>query len=166
MTICQHCGCEAEPPKAGKRRSVPQHRRYFAMIRAAYHHWPLDHAELLPHSEDQLRHWLQCKAGYHLQITVDTAGMTATEAITAAAGAYTAAARAGEHPFSKPRDGKLYVFWSKSIDFNTLPHLDACALFDAVADVIEAETGLKVEQIMPPVQMRAKRKDKLQEAGL
>ena len=48
-----------------------------------------------------------------------------------------------------------HIVESKSIDFDTLPHLAACALFDAVADTIEAETGLKVDQIMPPLRQHA-----------
>lgn len=158
---CEHCG-GFPTPKTGKRRSVPQHRRYFALCRSAFLHWP-EANDFKPHSETHLRRWLQCKSGYHTCQTIDTAGMTPEQSVSATAGALK---KAGEHPFVKAVGTKLYVFESQSIDFNTLPHLDACALFDAVADVIEAETGLKVEQIMPPVAMRAKRKDKLQEAGL
>ena len=41
MSSCPQCGCDIEP--AGKARSLPQLRRYFALIRAAYHHWPDSH---------------------------------------------------------------------------------------------------------------------------
>lgn len=56
--------------------------------------------------------------------------------------------------FTSAADTLFYVIQSKSIDFDTLPHLAACALFDDVADLIEAETGLKVSQIMPPIRER------------
>lgn len=164
MKSCPHCRCEIEPPSAGRPRSVPQHRRYFAMVRAAHLHWPDSH-DFRPHSETHLRKWLQCKAGYHKVMTVDTAGMTPEQAVSMVAAAMR---EAGDHPFTKAVGTRLYVFTSQSIDFDTLPHRAACSLFDAVAEVILAETGLKPDQIMPQVQApRAPAKrDALREASL
>jgi len=42
----------------------------------------------------------------------------------------------------------LVVFVPRSIAFHRLGHLAACALFDEVAAVIEAETGMKAEQLL------------------
>ena len=47
----------------GKARSTPQHRRYFAMIRAAHKHWPESHP-VQPLTEEGLREYLQVRAGY------------------------------------------------------------------------------------------------------
>lgn len=163
MTNCPHCGCDLEPPKPSKPRSVPQHRRYFAMIRHAFAHWPGDH-DFTPSSETHLRRWLQAKAGYHLCKTVDTEGMTPEHAVAAISAAMR---EAGEHPFVKSAGAKLYVFHSPSIDFDTLPHLKACALFDAVAEVIAAETGRKMSEVLPPMsEPKPRQRDALREASI
>lgn len=150
MAHCPSCGLDLSRQKRGKPRSVPQHKRFFAMIRAAYSHWPEGH-RFTPMSDDHLRKWLQAKAGHHIVTTIDTNGMEKNDAIVAIAAGLVAAK---DHTFPFTADGKFYIFQSESIDFNTLPHLAACALFDAVADTIEAETGLKVADIMPPIRER------------
>ena len=143
---CPHCGVELEKPK-GKPRSVPQHRRYFALIRAAHSHWPEKH-RFRPMSEEHLRKWLQAKSGYSNIRTIDTAGMNTQSAIVAVAAELAAA---DPMYFTSIVGARFYVIESKSIDFDTLPHLAACALFDAVADTIKAETGLDPDRIMPPI---------------
>ena len=147
MTDCPHCGSEIEQKKRGKPRSVPQHKRFFALIRAAHSHWPSTH-RFQPMSDDHLRRWLQAKAGYVNVRTVDTTGMDVESAVTAIA-----AELASAHPmhFTSKVGARFHIVESKSIDFNTLPHLAACALFDAVADTIKSETGLDADAIMPPV---------------
>ena len=147
---CPGCGLDLSQPKRGKPRSVPQHRRYFAMIRAAHSHWPESH-RFKPISDDRLRKWLQAKAGYAVVKTVDVSTMTRDQAVLAIAAEL---ANADPVHFTSATVNAFYVIESKSIDFDTLPHLSACALFDAVADTIEAETGLKVAEIMPPIRER------------
>lgn len=147
---CPGCGLDLSQPKRGKPRSVPQHRRYFAMIRAAHAHWPESH-RFKPISDDRLRKWLQAKAGYAVVKTVDVSTMTRDQAVLAIAAEL---ANADPVHFTSATVNAFYVIESKSIDFDTLPHLSACALFDAVADTIEAETGLKVADIMPPLRER------------
>jgi hypothetical protein len=120
------------------------------MIRAAHAHWPEGH-RFRPMSDDHLRKWLQAKSGHVVVTTIDTNGMDTRAAIKAIAAGLAAAK---DHTFPFEADGKFYIFQSESIDFNTLPHLSACALFDAVADTIESETGLKVADIMPPIRER------------
>jgi len=147
---CPSCGVDLSRQERRKPRSVPQNKRFFAMIRAAFSHWPGSH-RFTPFNEDHLRKWLQAKAGHAIITTVDTAGMETNQAIISVSAAL-AAVR--DYSFTHAADGKFYIFQSESIDFNTLPHLAACALFDAVADTIEAETGLKVADIMPPIRER------------
>ena len=143
---CPHCGVELEKPR-GKPRSVPQHRRFFALVRAAHSHWPDTH-RFRPMSEEHLRKWLQAKSGYANIRTVDTAGMDTQSAIVAVAAQLAAA---DPMHFTSVVGARFHVIESKSIDFDALPHLAACALFDAVADTIRAETGLDADAIMPPI---------------
>ena len=147
MTHCPHCGCDLDGKPKGKPRSVPQHRRYFALIRAAQSHWPATH-RFQPASEEHLRKWIQAKSGHAVIKTVDTAGMTTDQAVAAIAAEL---AHADAMHFTSAKGGRFYIIESQSINFDTLPHLSACALFDAVADTIRAETGLEPEAIMPPV---------------
>lgn len=147
---CPHCGGDLAQPKRGKPRSVPQHKRYFAMIRAAHAHWPEAH-RFKPMTDDRLRKWLQAKSGYAVVKTVDVREMTRDQAVLAIAAELSIA---DPIHFTHATVETFYVIESKSIDFDTLPHLEACALFDAVADTIEAETGLKVAEIMPPLRER------------
>jgi len=147
---CPHCGGDLTPPKQGKPRSVPQHKRYFALVKAAHSHWPHDH-RFKPMNDERLRKWLQAKSGYAVVKTVDVGSMTKDQAVLAIAAEL---ATADPIHFTSATVDTFYVIESKSIDFNTLPHLEACALFDAVADTIEAETGLKVADIMPPIRER------------
>lgn len=150
---CHHCGVEIEAKPKGKPRSVPQHRRYFGLIRAAFNHWPETH-RFQPLTEERLRKWLQARAGHAIITSIDLAPMTKEEAVSAIAAALIAAALKDEHYFTHQKSAMFYVIRSRSIAFDELPHLAACALFDAVAEVIEAETGLKVAQIMPPISER------------
>lgn len=144
---CPHCGADLTPERKGKPRSVPQHRRYFALIRAAFDHWPEAH-RFQPVTEERLRKWLQARAGYATVNTIDTAGLTNEQTVAALAAAVMIA---DPIHFVSAKGTRMHVIQSKSIDFDSLPHLAACALFDAVAEVIEAEAGLKPDQIMPPL---------------
>lgn len=147
---CHHCGGQLSSEKRSKPRSVPQHRRYFAMIRAAHSHWPESH-RFKPVSDDRLRKWLQAKSGYAIVKTVDVSTMTKDQAVLAIAAEL---ATADPVHFTSATVNSFHIIESKSIDFDTLPHLSACALFDAVSDTIEAETGLKVANIMPAIRER------------
>ena len=145
---CPHCGVEIEEPKAGKPRSVPQHRRYWALVRAAYNHWPSKH-RFTPMSEDHLRKWLQVQAGHRIVETLDMDGMALDVALASVAAQIT---KSGPMAFHESVGTRFYSIVSASIDFDSLPHLAACALFDAVAEVIEAETGLRCDDMITHTQ--------------
>ena len=151
---CPSCGTVIEPeaPKKGKPRSVPQHRRYFALIRAAFYHWPDKHS-FRPMSEEHLRKWLQAKAGHRTVTTIDTAGMTNEQAAAAIAAQVK---KAGPFAFHEAKGSRFYSIESVSVDFDTLPHLEACGLFDAVADIIEAETGLRCDDMISTAPRKAR----------
>ena len=59
MTIaCPECGCVID-----KGRSVPDHRRLFGLLRAAFHQWSESHA-FQPTNESQLRAWALVQTGH------------------------------------------------------------------------------------------------------
>jgi len=153
---CPHCGGLFQP--SGKKRSTPQHRRYYAMIKAAYHHWPEGH-DFQPDSEEHLRKWLQVSAGYreHTDIPVafaeDQPGVTKLAALAIEAAIMAADGYAFVRPH--PDGGMVRVYRSKSISFDKLGHLEACALFDAVAEIIAAAIGRPVDEIMKQTEQAA-----------
>jgi hypothetical protein len=120
------------------------------MIRAAFSHWPETH-RFKPITEERLRKWLQAKAGHAVVNTIDAADMTNEQFVAALAAAIMTA---DPVHFVSATGTRFHIIQSMSINFDTLPHLAACALFDDVAETIEAETGLKVADIMPPISER------------
>lgn len=148
---CPHCGCEIETviaqntARKGKPRSVEQHRRYFAIINQAFMHWPESHEAQFA-SVEECRTWLQMKSGHReiaarIPITAmkpDKAKLLAEAAIRAA----------GAYAIPVVHGTDLVIWKPKSIAFNKLSHLAFCALNDAVSEVISAETGLDVEQLL------------------
>lgn len=142
MEHCPECGYS--PKKNAKPRSVPQHRRFFALIKAAMYHWPESHG-FKPTSEDHLRKWLTAKAGHRTIQTIDTEGMSvaqATAAISAQVG------KSGPWTIHCHAGTRFYSITPDSIDFDSLPHLAACALFDDVAEIIEVETGIRCDEMI------------------
>lgn len=140
---CPHCGCEIEA--SDKRRSLPHLRRYFALIRAAYHHWPETHATQFS-DETECRKWLQMKAGHReIGARIPLVGMNKDRAVALVEAAIRAA---GSYAVPLMHGGDLVVFVPRSIAFGKLSHLAACDLFNSVADVIKAETGIDADKLL------------------
>ncbi len=145
MKSCPHCGCELAPPAGGKARSVEQIRRYFAMIKAAFTHWPETHERQFSSSEE-LRAYLQMKAGAReIGAQIPLTGLHKERAMLLVEAAIRGA---GSH--SKPviHCETLVIFRPKSISFSRMAHADFCRLSDDVAAVIRNETGIDPEEMM------------------
>ena len=145
MKSCPHCGCDLVQPAGGKTRSTDQLRRYFAMIRAAFHHWP-EHHERQFASAEELRAWVQIKAGAReIGAQIPLSGMPRERAMMLAEAAIRGC---GSMAFPVLHGDMLVVFRPKSVSFAKMAHADFCALSDAVEAVIRNETGLYAEQIL------------------
>jgi len=144
MTVCPHCKRETKAP-----RSPADHRRFFGLIRAAYHHWPEAH-EFTPDSEEHLRKWLLCKAGYRdvtmipVEFADDQPGLVRLITI-AAEGAVKAA---GGYAFLRPHGDGIAVFAAKSIKWDSLDQRGFHEIRSAVETVIETETGMKPDEML------------------
>jgi len=145
MSHCPHCGCELAAEASGKPRSVAQLRRYFKMIRQAWENWPESH----PHqfaSADEARAFLQMKAGAReIGAQIPLAGMSKERAMLLAEAAIRGA---GSFAWPVIHGDTLVVFRPKSVSFAKMAHLDFCDLSDRVAGVIEAETGIKIDDLL------------------
>lgn len=143
MKECHHCGVVLT-----KGRSLPDHRRFFALVAKAYENWP-EHHDFQPENSEHLRSWLTCKAGYRESTPIhmpdmatdrmrDLFRLSIEAAITAAGGV----------AFVVPYRDVVAVVRPKSIAWDKIDQREFSKLRDAVSDVIEAETGIKVEDLM------------------
>ncbi|MCB0066586.1 MAG: hypothetical protein KDD77_05520 [Caldilineaceae bacterium] len=143
MKSCPHCGM----PLA-KARSEADHRRFFAVIAAAFEQWPEGH-EFQPDNSEHLRAWLTCKAGYREATYIElpdgsTEGMQRLFALSIE----NAIKSADGHGFVVPYRSGVAVIKPKSINWHTLGQREFGAVRAAVEDVIKAETGLDAEQLL------------------
>ena len=131
-------------------RSVEQLRRYFALIRAAYYHWPETHPEQFDDSED-LRKFLQMRAGHReLAAKIELDGLSKEQALFIAEAAIRAT---GAYAVPRIHGDVMVIFRPRSIAFQKLSHIDFCRLNDAVQDIILAETGIDPDQLLKDVQV-------------
>ena len=126
---CPHCS----------KRSSPQHRRFFGVIKAAAEQWPVQH-EFQPECPEHLRAWLLTKAGHRsvheIEISEHVTDQTylLLESVMRAAGAY---------GWIREHKGRVYVMSAKSIAHNKLGHKDACRVFEAVEQEICEALGIE-----------------------
>tara|TARA_R110000868_G_scaffold119408_1_gene316268 strand:+ start:105 stop:557 length:453 start_codon:yes stop_codon:yes gene_type:complete len=145
MKSCPCCGCELAPSAGGKARSTDQLRRYFAMIRAAFYHWPEAHKRQFS-SAEELRAFLQMKAGHRtVGAQIPMAGMSKKLVMLLAEAAIQGA---GSYAMPIMHGDTLVIFRPKSVSFAKMAHADFCALSDAVEAIIRAETGLDPDQML------------------
>lgn len=143
---CPECGAIL-----GKGRSAPQHRRFFALITAAAHHWREDH-EFQPDDAEHLRSWLLCKAGFRQSREVSVAysdGSPALAKLTAIA-VEAALKEAGTYAFIRPHPdgGSLAVYRARSIAWDKLSQKEFAPIAEAVEQIIETELGVKADVLL------------------
>lgn len=141
---CPHCGGVLDAG-TGKPRSTEQHRRYFALMRAVFHHWPEAHATQFG-DETECRKFLQMKAGHReIGASIPLVGVNRERALLLAEAAIRAA---GSYAVPHLHGDTLVVFKPKSIAFAKLGHQAFCKLNDEIDAVIFNETGLEAEQLL------------------
>ena len=144
MSKCCVCGCYAGV-EAKKPRSVEQIRRYFALVRRAYHHWPEQHERQFA-SEEEFRKWVQVRAGAcEVGGSVPLTGVSRARALMLAEATIRAA---GQYAIPVIQGDNLVVWRPISIRFATMRHGEFTDLVRRVEEVIEAETGLRVDDLM------------------
>lgn len=143
MKECPHCGVVLT-----KGRSLPDHRRFFALVAKAFENWP-EHHDFQPENSEHLRSWLTCKAGYRESTPIHMPDMATDRMRDLFRLSIEAAiAAAGGVAFVVPYRDVVAVVRPKSIAWDKIDQREFSKLRDAVSDVIEAETGIKVEDLM------------------
>lgn len=142
---CPNCEATFDINKVGKPRSVEQHRRFWALMKAAYQHWPEAHEEQFASMND-LRIWLTMKAGWREEVArIPISGMKVDQARMVAEAAVKAA---GSHAAIRAHKTSIVVFKPVSIRFDKMAHLAFCGLNQAVEDVIKAEIGITGDELL------------------
>lgn len=156
---CPECGSVFQAPEAKKQRSLEDHRRFFALIRAAYDQWPEMH-EFQPMSEEHLRAYLLCKVRYHevemidigteifAGLDMETRRLVDMVVQSAVHRSIEAATRKAGFAFDRPHGSGIAIFRPRSIDWHTLDQAQFNALRDAVETEIEAVIGRKAGELL------------------
>ncbi len=136
MTSCPHCGCDNDAPP----RSSVQHRRFFAVVAAAFDQWPHDHG-FQPEDSEHLRAYLLIMAGWKEQAEVQFSKGD-PEAIEAAAITLKVMMKKlGKRVFANvDMDAKKIIgVMPRSIAYMTkqeMDHFEACRIFGRIDDII------------------------------
>jgi hypothetical protein len=155
---CPHCGgCFEHHPK--KNRSLADHRRFFAMIDAAFHQWP-EHHEFRPLSSEHLRAWLLCKIRHH-EVEVVEVGTEIFEGLSeqqlqlvnmivrsAVHRSIEAAVRTAGFAFDRPYGSGIAIFRPKSINWDSIEQPEFNKIRDAVEIEIEKVIGVPPAQLL------------------
>lgn len=105
--------CNAQDTQA---RSIPQHKRFFGVLRAAFYHWP-EQAQFQPESEEHLRAYLLVKTGHHTLHNVQVNTSAIELVLTTVRAALRAA---GSYAFCETDGNDIKIFKPKSIAFHKL----------------------------------------------
>lgn len=140
MRSCPDCGSVLE-----KKRSLPQHRRLFALMRAAYDQWPERH-EFRPESAEHLRAWLLCKAGWHTAKYVDAEEGADPKVIAAAIEA--AFAVASSIAFVRVHGDRVAVHAPRSQSFTEADQRTFAPIAQAVEEIVEEACGVPADALL------------------
>lgn len=150
---CPHCNSDLDPVK-GKPRSPEQLRRFFAVLRAMYNHWP-ESAEFQPHCEEHLRKWVLCSAGHRTVVKTLVMPRTSNASLMAAMMQFAETLLGMDNRFGRWKGSTLAVYEAKSIAFHKLGQAEFNKLNDEVEAVYETETGLKVDEVLKQTERAA-----------
>lgn len=142
---CPNCTATFDLNKIGKPRSVDQHRRFFAVVKAAFLHWPENHERQFVDQEDA-RKWLTMRAGYRDMVAmIPLRNVKADVAIMLCEAAMRAA---GAHAVAVAHKGNICIWTPRSIRFDKMSHLEFCKLNDDVDEVVKTEIGITADELL------------------
>jgi hypothetical protein len=115
-------------------RSVDQHRRFFGLVRALYHHWP-EAQDFQPDNEEHLRAFLLVKAKHRSikEFYPETKGVAADFAKMLP---IVAAMMLHRYCWAWAEGDAVKVAAPESLAFDKLPHKKACQVLNDVEDYV------------------------------
>jgi hypothetical protein len=137
MTRCDKCG------QPLNKRSNPDHKRLFALIKAAYDQWP-ESSCFKPVNAEHLRAWLVCKAGpgFRRVSTFDLGGLDSETRMLVLD------VMKDEHTFGGCQGDILYKVQPLSMRFDKMPQKQFAILRQEIEDVIKVEIGVEADDLL------------------
>jgi hypothetical protein len=153
MASCPNCGYVLD----GHYRSTPDHNRFFALIESAYEHWPEAH-RFQPKSAEHLRGWLLCEANHCtreiLQFEYEADDQTRAKILAFGEVLFEACMRQAPRPrYLEWTFAGLEVRTPKSISHQKCGQKRFNEVRNAVEDVIVAETGVAIDDLLPSMEI-------------
>ena len=127
-----------------KARSTEQHRRFFGLVAATFHNWPEKH-KFQPENPEHLRAWLLVRAKHCIIKSFFLEGDADQSAKLIP---FVFAAMTGQHSWARAVGNELQVCVADSIAFDKCPHETFCRISNSVEEIIEAETGLRADDLL------------------
>lgn len=148
MNSCPECGSIIEP----KARSLPDHRRTFGLIRAAFLNWPEGHP-FQPNCEEHLRAWTLVEAGYcNVEFIPypEECNDQSVQALfrLAIEATHAAHSRARAFTFLRVSAGGVEVRWARSLSFKTISQREFAPIREAVEQILELALGVPADQLL------------------
>lgn len=147
---CPACGVVLDAhvlsSKPGKPRSYDHLKRYMALCRAAYDHWP-EAETFQPKNVAHLRYFLEMKAGFcEVTKTIRCESVDPDHLVSI----LTAVLRScdDDKAFVEVDGALVTVKRALSASYAAMGHLTACKMFEAVEQEIENAIGVKAQQLL------------------
>ena len=153
MTKCPHCGCDVDPVK-GKPRSPEQLRRFFAVLRAMFNHWP-ESIDFQPHTEEHLRSWVICQSGRGKIAKTEQLPPISDAELRGEVKAIVTRALSDEKHFPRWKNNTCAVYVPKSIAFPNMGQAEFNKLNDEVEAVYKDKTGLDPDEVLKQTERAA-----------
>ena len=147
MIACPHCGGIIEHGRSG-----PDHRRFFAMVKAAYLNWP-EH-EYQPSSEEALRAYLLIKAGHTNVAKAEVPpGYAESETVrtqyrAVVEGVCRAVVSEGRYFELRTGPDAAEIVTARSIDYATVGRREFGRIREAVELFLEDALGVTADQLL------------------
>ena len=131
---CEDCG---RIIKEGGKRSLPQHRRFMALVAAYFKHWPEWH-DFQPDNSEHLRAWALIKAGHFDVANIQPETILRFESLHSQ----------GSYSFVTARGNAIAIYWPKSIAFRKCQQREAVEVLGKAEEVLEAESRIKADELL------------------
>lgn len=131
-------------PQCAGNHSDPMRRRFFAVVKAAYDHWP-HNGEFIPDDSEHLRAWLLTKVGWRTSDEIPTRGID-PETVAAIAKAAILASR--KRSFVVAHNQRVYVLTPKSIQKSKSSHRELVSVFESVEHLIKDIIGVDADMLL------------------
>ena len=135
-----------------KPRSIDQHKRFFGLVRALYHHWPEGH-DFQPDNEEHLRAYLLVKAKHRSIKEFYLSDERMTDDVARLLPVITAM-MLNRYCWAWAEGDALKVCAPLTTNFKDMKHEEACQVYDAVDQYVRS-IGMDPEEVLKQTETAA-----------